>query len=732
MSGNRFVLVPGRLVDFANERWRIVSYPDGGVIRLQSLNDADEYTKTLVSELMRSASPVVQPDTGRVLAGPKPLVIELEKLRRKNPKLALWAETYFHDVLEARTGYRLGHPALALPGEPKSQYDPSVKGNTLDERLRVLVDDFRRRAANAKELGDEDLEKEFLRRDGLSTIKRHWQRYESGEGIRAFVDGRRLRMRNPLGLLDERIVAAIQRVWTADLSDGPRIRSRHIRNLVRIELNSDPDPEVAALKLPSRKTFNKHLKVLFANAALSGPTKYQRSREQMPDGEFDPAIATYPGEYVYVDVVSTNIFAFEEYTWRVVEVRELVALDAFSAAVLAARFVFGEPTGGDLVGLLCDMCWPKEWRPQWGDEAKWRAAGTPQTLVVGIKPSALVLDNAFANQGLRLLNALNILEVDVCYARLAAGEDKARLERFFLTLDDQLWQGLRLGYRGKDTNSRGRDPIGTAYWTVSELEDRFWAYVVEHHQQRPHPGIWPVGHPHFKKSPNEAFDDGLVKAPAISIPRRRDLVYQTMEPATVTIGRGGIRHRHLHYWCPELEPFKGRDAPYPAYGGKWLAFWDKDDRRFIHLQHPDTGEWWHPSARELPFANVPMAHDDVEAMRQDLVERHGTERLTAKQWDDALDAWLTGELEAAKKDASKRRAYVKRKRREAETERQQQFMEAPPSAARADQERLPVPVPREAPSGELLFVDDPELLERMAAEAESDALDDDTDAEAAA
>ena len=728
------LLYPGVLMRFAGKVWRIVSYVEGGKVWLQDPDDDDVNLPTLLSELLRTGVRVddEQPETPASVTGA--LAVSLERLHTKDPTLAQWAERYYDDVLEARTGYRRGSPELALPGEPKPEYDPTTK--TLDERLDALISSFERLAEMAEELGDDALAAEFRRRGGKSTIKRHWMlAHKGGRGFRAFVDGRRLRQRRPFGNLDPRIKAAMERVWRRQRAKGEKLRLRHFRNQVRVELDKSKDKKTRALKLPSEKTFNKHLAVMLATQALSGPMSYQRSRWSMPDAEFDPAIASYPGQFVYVDLVSTNMFAFEEYTYGRVVPNMLVALDAYSATVLAVRFIVGEPTAGDVVGLILDICFPKRWRPQWGDEEQWRTAGVPGNLVLGFKVDSLILDNALANAGRRVRMACEKLEIDIFFARLAAGEDKARLERFFGTVDDQLWQGLSFGYRGRNVASRGKKPERRTHFFISELEDKFWEWVTTHWQPKPHKNIWPAGHPRASLSPNAAFDLGMRKAPPVSMPISRDLLWDTGEPITVTIGRAGIRFRHFDYSCPELQDWKGKQATYRHYGGKWLAFWDPDDRRFLHLQLPHPTDatkfvWVHPDARELRMANRPMSQDDVDYLRAQLIEEYGTAKPTLAQWDKKLNEWLVEQYKAAERDARARRAYVKRKLRELESKRLEELADA----AAASEVVVSKPEPG-APqveavedefSGELLFAD-PAMLERLrvAAEAEDDGEEED-------
>ncbi|MER5217902.1 hypothetical protein ABT063_47250 [Streptomyces sp. NPDC002838] len=73
-------------------------------------------------------------------------------------------------VLEADTGYRAGHPARALPGEPRPEYDPAT--TTVTQRRRAKAAELKARGpAEAEMLGLAHMSERPLRRLAVGSIE---------------------------------------------------------------------------------------------------------------------------------------------------------------------------------------------------------------------------------------------------------------------------------------------------------------------------------------------------------------------------------------------------------------------------------------------------------------------------------------------------------------------------------------------------------------------------------
>jgi hypothetical protein len=72
--------------------------------------------------------------------------------------------------MEAETGYRLGHPSRALPGEPRSAYDPAT--TTLTERRKAKASELAALSSDeAAMLGLSHMSERILRRLAAQSAK---------------------------------------------------------------------------------------------------------------------------------------------------------------------------------------------------------------------------------------------------------------------------------------------------------------------------------------------------------------------------------------------------------------------------------------------------------------------------------------------------------------------------------------------------------------------------------
>lgn len=102
------------------------------------------------------------------------------------------------DVLEIETGFRLGFADLALPGEPKRDYDPSrtTRRQRVQNKAREVMD--RRDSRMPPELRDRRSGGTTREKVSEVTVYRWLKRYQE-EGLLGLVDGRAGRKRKRQG-----------------------------------------------------------------------------------------------------------------------------------------------------------------------------------------------------------------------------------------------------------------------------------------------------------------------------------------------------------------------------------------------------------------------------------------------------------------------------------------------------------------------------------------------------
>ncbi|MCX4648044.1 DEAD/DEAH box helicase family protein [Streptomyces sp. NBC_01446] len=175
----------------------------------------------------------------------------------------------FRHVQEVLTGYQLGHPELALEGEPRPDF---TSGSPMLHRY----------AAKALELGV-----------GASTVRR-WAAAVKRNGPAGLVSERPVR--NVRDRVDPRWVDAARAVLAGHVKS-----SRPVRNLILLEIE-ERLAEVhgrGTVPLPARTTGYELLQELSRGTnAFEGSTRGKRSIANRPQGVYGRLRATRPGEYV--------------------------------------------------------------------------------------------------------------------------------------------------------------------------------------------------------------------------------------------------------------------------------------------------------------------------------------------------------------------------------------------------------------------------------------------------
>ncbi|SHN30813.1 Mu transposase C-terminal domain-containing protein [Streptomyces yunnanensis] len=499
-------------------------------------------------------------------------------------------------VQEVLTGYRLGHAALALEGEPRANYAPGVPL-------------LRRYAAKAAELGV-----------GASTIRR-WAAAVKRSG--------------PAGLVSEHPVrSALDRAdprWAEmarSVLKGHEKSSRPVRSLVLAEIEERLTKEYGkdTVPVPARTTSYELLRLLSKGTnAFEGSTKGKRSIADAPKGTYGRLRATRPGEYVVLDTNCLDVFAMEPVTCRWVRCELSVAMDLYSRCITGLRLTPVSTKSTDVAGVLFETVRPRE-APEGGGEPL-PYCGVPSTLVVDadklvdrdgqpllptVAAETIIFDHGKVYLSNHIQSVCAKLDISLQPARPKTPTDKP-VERWFRTLNQGLLAALP-GYKGSDVHSRGEKVEDEAFFFIDELEAIIREWITQVYHRRRHRGLCVPEVPGLQLSPLEMFEHGVTRAGPLRIPVRPHLALEFLEEERTTIQHYGVEIGGLRYNGDALDDYRNEPSSYRGVdAGKWPIAVDRGDITKVYFQDPKlrtwhTLDWEHALALRGPVSREALVY----------------------------------------------------------------------------------------------------------------------------
>ncbi len=615
----------GCKVSFDGEQHTLVGF-DGSTALLRSRQGMS--SRVAIGDLMAAQDFRVLEDASVKNPGPSfPDILPPELLRE--------AEEMRDHLREAATGYRSGTPDNALPHEPRVEYDLELN---YSERMK----------AKAKALG--------------VTERTLWNRMKAYEdnGIMGLVDIRKLRTSSPAERLDPRVRQAMLDILN-ELTDKSNHTKDHIRRLVQIRL--DAEYGEGEVRCPKRTTFNKALNELGRVRGYFGSAKGRRSAANRPETPYRRFKATRPGEFVLIDSTPLDAFAIEPVDYRWVSLQLTIAFDLFSRSIIAWRFTPRDASRVDAALLLYDIITPKPMRPEWPESSKFirRYVGIPEHLIVEVgaedaaavpivNPETVVVDRGriFLSQAFE--DACARLGISIHLSRPRAPTDKSHIERAFGAIRTS-FVALLPSYKGPDTYSRGKDVEDDAFFFVDEIEELFAEWVATYWQVRHHPGLSFDAAPKLDLSPNEMYEEGIVRAGFVYAPPDKTLYYNLLPTDWRTIQHYGVEVRGLRYDGDVLNYYRGETSPYREERGRWPIRYDPRDLSQVFFYDTALQEW-HPlhwvgaSNPNTPFNDSTLTyakallkerggntrnHDELESVLKGLIVRIEDRQLHSKE-----------------------------------------------------------------------------------------------------
>lgn len=403
-----------------------------------------------------------QPDGGRQLV----VLGDLTLGQRERARIRM------EHLLEVETGFRLGDPTRALPGEPRSGYDPTA--TTLGERRRAKVAELRALGRDeARLLGLDQISERTLER--LASAYREF-------GIAGCVDGRWVRRSGGHPSVGAEVREAILAVHAeclrrAKLSMKTRVvlihqyvRERHAGEV--------PVPSYATL----RRVWHEWV------GSGGARQRYARTAAAVPaSGEH--VIMHRPGQMVALDTTILPVKLRETVFGDPVSVHLTLALDVYTHSLVAFRLTLVSDTSVDVAMLLRDVMTPRPLRAGWGEEMEWAYPGIPAAVVAELAghrvaalpfftPETVATDHGAVYKNHHLVEVQRVLGVNILPSRVMRPTDKQAVERAFGAARSLLFEQL-LGYTGVDVADRGVDPEADAVLTVTEMEQLIATWIVK-------------------------------------------------------------------------------------------------------------------------------------------------------------------------------------------------------------------------------------------------------------
>ncbi|MDP9417446.1 MAG: Mu transposase C-terminal domain-containing protein [Actinomycetota bacterium] len=637
-----------------------------GFVRLA--DDEGEQTTMPIDEFV--THPHIEEITGKATAVVDAAVERLDARARQ-----ILAKRIAH-VYEAETGYRSGTPEVALPDEPRPEYDPAT--TTLTQR----------REAKARELDNEHAVDAGTKMS-VATIRRIAKALHDGAGLNGTVDRRHVRRSPGRYSINKKVEAACEEVFEKTRLESNRTHAARyllVKQYMRETFRYKPGEE----PVPTEKTIRRWFQDRFIPSELNGKARARRSATSAPDGGYSRSNPTRPGELVCIDTCSLDVLLEGSEFEGAIRGVMVLAVDWYSRSVVAVRVLEGAERAIDVTFLLREVGRPKPMLPGWGDENRWPFVGLPEKVLTDIYGGQSYAGMPFVNaeavvtdHGNTYKAHINVATatqqgIDILPARVRTGSDKQVVERIFGSFRTMLLQYLS-GYRGSDASERGQAVDDEVKYDVQDIEDLacWWAVRIwqNHELSDARPDWCPGG----TFSPNTLYEYGLAQT---GVPLRAlssNDYYALLPSVHVKVHGRGVHVRGLFYDGPALNEPKVRNHPSPYGGrvkGKWTVKYDpRDLRRVFFLDRNGVYQslTWISASRHTPCFN------DRHAAALTALRR---KRGIAVHNQDALAEILLTEILAVHEpvadwptlSGAAREAIGKRKRQEASRVKRQERM----------------------------------------------------------
>ncbi|MVS98866.1 DDE-type integrase/transposase/recombinase [Devosia marina] len=249
--------------------------------------------------------------------------------------------------------------------------------------------------------------------------------------------------------------------------------------------------------------------------------------------------ATEPLEMVMMDHTQIDVWStvLDEYGNPVAVGRLWLtyAIDCYSRMILGAVFTYERPSLNSVVECLRQVVRRKKFLIDEYGPHKGATDGYG-------KPSTVIVDNGWELVGTSFQTSCEAANIDVIWAPVKIPMFKAYVERFFGTLNENIWHRLDGGLplTPRDRSLLDIDPTADAVHDRERIQDLFWQYVVTRYHVEVHSGIG--------SSPTLKWRKGLVKngRPTVDDPVVLDTIMGITQDCLLTAEGVAFRGQRFH------------------------------------------------------------------------------------------------------------------------------------------------------------------------------------------
>jgi putative transposase len=241
----------------------------------------------------------------------------------------------------------------------------------------------------------------------------------------------------------------------------------------------------------------------------------------------ESSLLIYQIDHTPVDVLVKDLRS-ETYRTKSGEVRPwlTICIDSRSRVVMAAVFGYDRPDRYAVAAAIRD------------------AVLTSDTKQYGGTPHEIWVDNGHELLSHHVHQLTQALHIVLHACKPHRPQEKGIVERFFATLNTRLWAD-QPGYVA--SNTQERNPHAHAKLTLAQLEDLFWHFIRQYHQEV---------HSETQEAPLAYWDSHCYAEPA----NPRDVDMLLKEPTNRVVAKDGISYRKRTYWHTTLLDLVGKQV----------------------------------------------------------------------------------------------------------------------------------------------------------------------------
>lgn len=543
-------------------------------------------------------------------------------------------------VMEICTGYKSGNAEMAAEGEPFVPFGPD-DGASEFERCKAMARRW-----------------EALRRPVTSQTLYNWIRAWEAHGLRGLVDGRKTRVVQDWGGLDERVREIAGEIYREFDGSRSAVAMSEIRRRILVKAREEEIPQSG---IPDR-TLRDYVRWLKQQRG-STPRAHRSAKVRRRSG-FSSSALLHPS-HVSMDVTRADNLVWDEDMTRPISVEIITVHSVATRVVLACRVVPRSATSVDAALAMYDAMRPFSMRVEgtYVDDFRW--AGLPQSLSVkvperysnpdpglqgshwlpSVRPSSLRTDHGANFMSRHFMGVLDEFKIDFLPSRVGASTDNSFTERWHETVQ-QVWQQAP-GFKGRNPSGRGRFVAAEDLLTVAGFERLLHRYIALHYHRAWHEGLVVPGKPDARMTPLEYFDALLAATGSIDVPQHPDLLYQFLPVVWLTPNGAGVEYKNLSFDGPALQEFRRvRKGQFRRDSHQMPFHYDPRDVSRLWFRHPDTDRIHEVAWRGAAQLNAPMT-DRVLGRALSLIQQRGGNSALKRETATRRIIEVLGELAQA-------------------------------------------------------------------------------------